>query len=169
MSHVTAVLFHEHELLRPNTPFRAPCERRCRMPSSLQGPTNLAQLLKMGVPADELRLVGHWIPKDLVNNLDSDCAARIERATKGKPLRLLIPVGGAGAQRKFVCSLIQALGPRIRVGHLLSSHDHPHRPHHSHYLHPHTLLPNKLYRIVIGQGGRGGQQLRICRALDHAH
>eukprot|EP00798_Chlamydomonas_sp_ICE-L_P007873 gene7873-1083_t len=96
----------------------------------VQGPTNYHNLLKMGVPPKELRLVGAWIPKDLVDNLKPDCTARIERAQKGgKPLRLLLPVGGAGAQRKFVSSLIKALGPRLQKGEVqlfLNAGDHEH-------------------------------------------
>ncbi|KAJ1485766.1 hypothetical protein T484DRAFT_1792268, partial [Baffinella frigidus] len=53
----------------------------------------------MGVPDAEIRLAGHWCPKDLVDNIEVDCVRRTERAHSGKPLRLLIPVGGAGAQR----------------------------------------------------------------------
>lgn len=52
---------------------------------------------------------GAWVPKDLVDNIDADCNARITRAKERKPRRLLIPVGGAGAQKsfvtKFVCTL----------------------------------------------------------------
>ncbi|KAJ1637903.1 hypothetical protein T492DRAFT_859163 [Pavlovales sp. CCMP2436] len=64
------------------------------------GAYNLCQLLKMGVPASHLRLAGHWIPKPLVDHLEADCAARVARArSRSEPLRILVPVGGAGAQR----------------------------------------------------------------------
>ena len=43
----------------------------------VQGPTNYHRLLRMGVPPSQLRLAGGWIPKDLVDNLDADCQARI--------------------------------------------------------------------------------------------
>mmetsp|Transcript_18254 Transcript_18254/g.25720 ORF Transcript_18254/g.25720 Transcript_18254/m.25720 type:complete len:565 (+) Transcript_18254:130-1824(+) len=95
----------------------------------VQGPTNYANLLKMGVPPEELRLAGHWIPRDMVENLDADCDARIVRAKAGKPLRLLIPVGGAGAQRKFVSNLIKSLKKRVEDGDVqlfLNAGDHEH-------------------------------------------
>jgi len=95
----------------------------------VQGPTNYTNLLKMGVPSHELRLAGHWIPKDLASNLDADCNARITRAKSGKPLRLLIPVGGAGAQRKFVTNLVKALKARLVAGDVqlfLNAADHEH-------------------------------------------
>jgi len=95
----------------------------------VQGPTNYANLLKMGVKPEELRLAGHWIPRDMVENLDADCDARIVRAKARKPLRLLIPVGGAGAQRKFVSNLIKSLKKRIEDGDVqlfLNAADHEH-------------------------------------------
>ena len=62
----------------------------------VQGPTNYHQLSKMGIPETDIRLAGHWCPKDMVENIDADCKARIARRASDKPLRLLIPVGGAG-------------------------------------------------------------------------
>merc|ERR1711862_3283 len=99
----------------------------------VQGPTNYAQLLRMGVPPEEIKLAGHWIPSHLVDNLNADCNARIARATqlqkKNKPLRILIPVGGAGAQRIFVTKILKALIPRVKKGDVqlfLNAGDHEH-------------------------------------------
>jgi len=102
----------------------------CIVPGALnlvQGPANYIAFLKMGVPASELRLAGHWIPKSLLDNLEDDCHQRKERLKEKAPVRLLIPVGGAGAQRKYVTSLICALGPFVKAGkvHLfLNAGDH---------------------------------------------
>mmetsp|Transcript_10267 Transcript_10267/g.15069 ORF Transcript_10267/g.15069 Transcript_10267/m.15069 type:complete len:554 (+) Transcript_10267:81-1742(+) len=96
----------------------------------VQGPTNYAQLLRMGVPPEEIQMAGAWIPCDLVDNLNKDCNARIARAkSNNKPLRILIPVGGAGAQRLFVTKLVKALMPRVRKGDIqlfLNAGDHEH-------------------------------------------
>lgn len=95
----------------------------------VQGPSNYHNLLRMGVPADRLELAGHWIPKDMVDGIEADCGAREARAAARKPLRLLIPVGGAGAQKSFVCSLVKALKPRIEEGSvqlMLNAGDHEH-------------------------------------------
>ena len=81
----------------------------------VQGPTNYHRLLRMGVPPEQLRLAGAWIPKDLVDNLEADCNARIARAAARKPVRLLIPVGGAGAQRTFVSNFVTATGPLLKA------------------------------------------------------
>ena len=85
----------------------------------------------MGVPAEELRLAGHWCNVDMVQNIDADCKRRIERAkaTPFKPRRLLIPVGGAGAQKTFINALIEATQDLIKEGKLqlfLNAGDHKH-------------------------------------------
>ena len=81
----------------------------------VQGPTNYHRLLRLGVPPEQLRLAGACIPKDLVDNLEADCNARIARAAARKPVRLLIPVGGAGAQRTFVSNFVTATGPLLKA------------------------------------------------------
>lgn len=95
----------------------------------VQGPSNYHALLRMGVPAKQLKLVGAWIPKPLVDNIGVDCAAREARARARAPLRVLLPVGGAGAQRSFICSLVAALVPEVAAGRvelLLNAGDHTH-------------------------------------------
>lgn len=97
----------------------------------VQGPSNYHNFLKMGVPPEELKLVGHWIPKDLVEGIPDACQRRTARAQSNprKPLRLLIPVGGAGAQRRFVTNLVRALGPYVKKGKVqlfLNAGDHEH-------------------------------------------
>mmetsp|Transcript_14237 Transcript_14237/g.25846 ORF Transcript_14237/g.25846 Transcript_14237/m.25846 type:complete len:520 (-) Transcript_14237:2388-3947(-) len=96
----------------------------------VQGPTNYHDFLRMGVPADQLACAGHWCPRDLVESIPETCAARIRRAANpDKPVRLLIPVGGAGAQRKFVTKLIVALAPLVKKGKVqlfLNAGDHAH-------------------------------------------
>jgi len=95
----------------------------------VQGPSNYHNLLRMGVPADRLRIAGAWIPKLLVDGIEADCAARIARAKARKPRRLLIPVGGAGAQKTFVTSFVSALKAHVadgKVEMLLNAGDHEH-------------------------------------------
>lgn len=95
----------------------------------VQGPSNYHNLLRMGVPADRLVLAGGWIPKDMVDNIEADCKAREARAVGRKPRRLLIPVGGAGAQKTFVSNFVRALKPQLEAGQvqlLLNAADHAH-------------------------------------------
>eukprot|EP00611_Tribonema_gayanum_P027828 TRINITY_DN6996_c0_g1_i1.p1 TRINITY_DN6996_c0_g1~~TRINITY_DN6996_c0_g1_i1.p1 ORF type:complete len:416 (-),score=131.69 TRINITY_DN6996_c0_g1_i1:965-2113(-) len=58
----------------------------------VQGPSNYMHLMKMGVPENELRLVGGWVPKDLVDNVEEDTQARLDRAKRRAPRRLLVSV-----------------------------------------------------------------------------
>lgn len=83
----------------------------------------------MGVRPAELQWAGHWCPYDMVSNIDVDSERRIERAKSGKPLRILIPVGGAGAQKKFIIKFVRALAPFVkenRVQLFLNAGDHTH-------------------------------------------
>jgi len=95
----------------------------------VQGPSNYLSFLKMGVPREQLKLAGHWCPAELVNDVPNACKRRIDRVKARKPIRLLIPVGGAGAQKKFVTSLIRAISHLVKEGKLqlfLNAGDHSH-------------------------------------------
>eukprot|EP00554_Chaetoceros_debilis_P002774 CAMPEP_0194087082 /NCGR_PEP_ID=MMETSP0149-20130528/23754_1 /TAXON_ID=122233 /ORGANISM="Chaetoceros debilis, Strain MM31A-1" /LENGTH=544 /DNA_ID=CAMNT_0038770349 /DNA_START=176 /DNA_END=1810 /DNA_ORIENTATION=+ len=97
----------------------------------VQGPVNYQNFLKMGVNPDDLQLAGHWIPRDMVLNIPSDCARRIARAKDSnfKPRRILIPVGGAGAQRKFIVKFVRSLAPLVKANKVqlfLNAGDHVH-------------------------------------------
>eukprot|EP00546_Thalassionema_frauenfeldii_P014156 CAMPEP_0178909592 /NCGR_PEP_ID=MMETSP0786-20121207/8612_1 /TAXON_ID=186022 /ORGANISM="Thalassionema frauenfeldii, Strain CCMP 1798" /LENGTH=460 /DNA_ID=CAMNT_0020581719 /DNA_START=128 /DNA_END=1506 /DNA_ORIENTATION=- len=92
----------------------------------VQGPSNYQQLLKLGVPPENIQLAGHWIPRELVVNVPEDCQRRMDRTG---PIKLLIPVGGAGAQRKFICQFVRSLQPLLEEGKiqlLLNAGDHAH-------------------------------------------
>eukprot|EP00903_Cladosiphon_okamuranus_P016685 g15383.t1 len=94
----------------------------------VQGPSNYEALLRMGVPPDQVRLAGHWVPKGIHITIDQDCRSRIARAVSGSSARrLLVPVGGAGAQRKFVSGFVQNLLQPLKDGRvrlLLNAGDH---------------------------------------------
>lgn len=95
----------------------------------VQGPALYQELLKMGVPDAELELAGHWCHKDLVDGIESATKRRTARAQNGKPIRLLIPVGGAGAQKGYLTSLVKECAPLVKAGQLqlfLNAGDHEH-------------------------------------------
>lgn len=95
----------------------------------VQGPSNYHSFLKMGVPEKDLALAGHWIPRDLVEGIPDACARRTARRKAGKPLRIIVPVGGAGAQRKFIVSMVGALSGLVKEGKVqlfLNAGDHEH-------------------------------------------
>lgn len=68
------------------------------------------------MPADAVRCVGHYVDHEFVANLAEDCAARDSRRQSGSPLRVLLSVGGAGAQREYALSLIRILSNELAAG-----------------------------------------------------
>lgn len=67
-----------------------------------------------GIPAESIRIAGHYIDHELAANIDADCDARLQRMAAKAPRRLLISIGGAGAQQALLAEILNALMPRIR-------------------------------------------------------
>ena len=61
------------------------------------------------MPADSLVYTGHYIDHELVANIEADCNARIARKQNGKPMRFLLTIGGAGAQKEIFAHIIKYL------------------------------------------------------------
>ncbi len=68
------------------------------------------------MPADSLVYTGHYIDHELVSNIEKDCGARIERRKQKKPMRFLLTIGGAGAQKEIFAAIIRYLLPFIEKG-----------------------------------------------------
>ena len=66
------------------------------------------------MPAESLVYTGHYIDHELVSNLREDCEARIRRKKEGAPMRFLLTIGGAGAQKEIFEAVIRHLLPAIR-------------------------------------------------------
>lgn len=66
------------------------------------------------MPADSLVYTGHYIDHELVANIEADCNARIARKQNGKPMRFLLTIGGAGAQKEIFAHIIKYLIPYIK-------------------------------------------------------
>ena len=66
------------------------------------------------MPADALIDTGHYVDHELVTNIDADCDARIRRKKNGQPMRFLLTIGGAGAQKEIFAQIIRYLLPAIR-------------------------------------------------------
>ena len=102
----------------------------------MQGPVNYQSFLRMGMKPEETVLGGHWCPKEMVDNIPRDCQRRITRAKAGfdgkgklKPRRILIPVGGAGAQKTHISNLLRNVQDLVRDRKLqlfLNAGDHKH-------------------------------------------
>ena len=66
------------------------------------------------MPPESLVYTGHYVDHELVANIEQDCDRRIARKREGKPMRFLLTIGGAGAQRELFAAVIRYLLPAIR-------------------------------------------------------
>ncbi len=71
------------------------------------------QVLKP-MPKESLVYTGHYIDHELTSNIETDCAARKARKGNGKPMRFLLTIGGAGAQKEIFAAIIKHLLPAIK-------------------------------------------------------
>ena len=67
------------------------------------------------MPDDALVRVGHYIDHELVENIEHDCAKRLERLETGKPVRFLMTVGGAGAGGDLYLAMTKHLLPYVKA------------------------------------------------------
>jgi len=68
------------------------------------------------MPASDIRLAGHYVDHEIVSNLGPDCAARIKRIESGAARRVLMSIGGAGAQLDFTIGLVKSILPLVKDG-----------------------------------------------------
>lgn len=66
------------------------------------------------MPQKDLVYTGHYIDHELVSNIEEDCEKRKARKASGKPMRFLLTIGGAGAQKEIFASIIRYLLPAIK-------------------------------------------------------
>lgn len=66
------------------------------------------------MPADSLVYTGHYIDDELVKNIKQDNKRRLARKADGKPMRFLLTIGGAGAQKEIFAAIINELMPEIK-------------------------------------------------------
>lgn len=66
------------------------------------------------MPAKDLLYTGHYIDHELVCNIEEDCKKRIMRAKSGEPMRFLLTIGGAGAQKEIFMAIIRYLIPYVK-------------------------------------------------------
>lgn len=70
----------------------------------------------VGIPANEIRAVGHYVDHELLVNLESDTQKRISRIDKKEPRRILISIGGAGAQQDLLVNIVKFLWNKVKEG-----------------------------------------------------
>jgi hypothetical protein len=66
------------------------------------------------IPASDIEFAGHFVDHEIVANVEADCEKRLQRMRSGKPRRILLSVGGAGAQLDFFVGLVRAILPLVR-------------------------------------------------------
>lgn len=67
------------------------------------------------IPSSEIAYTGHYIDHELVSNINLDCRKRVERILENKTKRILLTVGGAGAQKEIYSQVIKEMIPRIKA------------------------------------------------------
>ena len=68
-----------------------------------------------GIPEGDIKMVGRFIDHELLVNLENDNRKRCERIANGKPLRLLLTVGGAGAGFDMFAAMVKHLLPYVQA------------------------------------------------------
>jgi UDP-N-acetylglucosamine:LPS N-acetylglucosamine transferase len=80
-------------------------------PSSYMGYRALIDMSKKTrlkeIPSSDIKYTGHYVDHELVENIEIDCEARLKRIRNGENRRVLISIGGAGAQQELVENLIR--------------------------------------------------------------
>lgn len=66
------------------------------------------------MPEEAICEVGHYIDHELVFNLEADCKKRLRRIENNEPKRILLTIGGAGAQRELFGQIIKKLLPEVK-------------------------------------------------------
>ncbi|MBR3771885.1 MAG: hypothetical protein IKL07_06415 [Clostridium sp.] len=67
------------------------------------------------IPEEDIVYTGHYIDHELVANIEYDCNARITRMRNQEPMRFLLTIGGAGAQKEIFVEIIRYLLPAIHA------------------------------------------------------
>ncbi len=65
-------------------------------------------------PPNALYYTGHHVDHEIVENVESDCDARLRRMRNNEPRRFLLTMGGAGAQRELFKAIIEYAIPLIQ-------------------------------------------------------
>ena len=67
-----------------------------------------------GIPENQLKMVGCFIDHELLVDLENDNKRRKARIANGKPLRILMTVGGAGAGFDMFLAMVKHLIPYVK-------------------------------------------------------
>ncbi len=65
------------------------------------------------MPDEVIRYAGHYVDHEIVSGIEEDCSLRFKRVRENLPRRLLLTIGGAGAQEKKFETILEFLKPYI--------------------------------------------------------
>lgn len=86
-------------------------------PSSYLGYKTLCEMRhgKINImDSKDITLAGHYVDHEIASNITKDCKRRIKRMKENKPIRFLIPVGGAGAGLEMIKKLLIQLISHVK-------------------------------------------------------
>ena len=66
------------------------------------------------MPNNDLIYTGHYVDDEIVKNIKSDSKKRMKRKKDKKPMRFLLTIGGAGAQKEIFEAIIKHLLPAVK-------------------------------------------------------
>lgn len=81
----------------------------------MRGFDEAGKILSPTLP-NALYYTGHHVDHEIVENIEVDCNARLERMRNNEPRRFLLTMGGAGAQRELFKAIIEHCIPLIEKG-----------------------------------------------------
>ena len=70
--------------------------------------------LSKPMPDNDLIYTGHYVDDEIVKNIKSDSKRRMKRKKDKKPMRFLLTIGGAGAQKEIFEAIIKHLLPAVK-------------------------------------------------------
>ena len=93
------------------------CIHTVQTPFAYLGYKNLNGMAKKQLkpmPEGSICETGYYVDHELVSNLKADTEARLSRIKNNEALRILLPVGGAGAGKEIFKAMIEYLMPYIK-------------------------------------------------------
>ena len=70
--------------------------------------------LSKPMPDNDLIYTGHYVDDEIVKNIKADSKRRMKRKKDKKPMRFLLTIGGAGAQKEIFEAIIKHLLPAVK-------------------------------------------------------
>ncbi len=80
----------------------------------VQSPSSYYKYIEMGVPKENLEIAGHWVSEPIATNAKLDSEARLRRINQKEAKRILLAIGGAGAQKNYTLELLDKIKDKLK-------------------------------------------------------